>query len=157
MRVVGAVTIQYNHHGTLISLNDKGILICGCSGSGKTSLALHLYRRAKAARSHALIIADDQVILSANSGSLYGACPEAILGKIEIRGFGIVDISNFQNYPVPIDWYVELVPEEQAVRFYDDQTVELAGVSVPSLALAENDTERAANAILAALGMPLGV
>lgn len=147
----------HNHHGTLISIDGKGVLICGPSGNGKTSLALHLYRRALAAKLEVQIIADDQVLLSSSGAQLLGRCPPSIQGKIEVRGFGVVEQQPLNSISVPISWHVALVDQPKAVRFYEGATVELATIAVPSLSLAAQNIEGAANAIFAALRLPLSV
>lgn len=75
-------------HGGLIALRCggrwRGALIQGPSGIGKSDLAL----RALAAGFR--LVADDQVVVFASGGRLYGKAPESLAGLIEIRGLGIV-------------------------------------------------------------------
>lgn len=73
-------------HGSLVSVNEAGILIVGESGIGKSRLCLEAVRR-----SHKLV-ADDAVEIESDGKSLIGRAPEGIVGLIEIRGVGIVDV-----------------------------------------------------------------
>lgn len=71
-------------HATTIAWNGKAALICGVSGSGKSSLALHLMALG------CDLIADDQTEITPADGRLIARCPSAIKGQIEARGFGIL-------------------------------------------------------------------
>lgn len=73
-----------NIHGTLVSLDNKGILLVGKSGSGKSDLALRLIMEHSAK-----LVSDDRVDVALINGELYGFAPSAIEGKLEIRGVGI--------------------------------------------------------------------
>lgn len=93
-----------NVHGTLVLLGDRGVLITGPSGSGKSSLALDLIADA---RGFAMLVSDDRVLIEKGAdGRLIGRAPSAIAGRIEMRGVGIVDRS-FEPRAV-IDLVVEL-------------------------------------------------
>ena len=75
-------------HASAISFSGKGILILGASGSGKSKLALALISCG------AILIADDQVILNNNKNEIVLSAPKAILGKIEARNIGILEVSS---------------------------------------------------------------
>ena len=76
-----------NLHASAVSFSGKGILILGASGSGKSKLALALISCG------AILIADDQVILSNQRHKIILSAPKAILGKIEARNIGILEVS----------------------------------------------------------------
>ena len=76
-----------NLHASAVSFSGKGILILGASGSGKSKLALALISCG------AILIADDQVILSNQKNKIILSAPKAILGKIEARNIGILEVS----------------------------------------------------------------
>lgn len=65
---------------------DTGLLLVGESGAGKSDLALRLMERG------AMLVADDQVELSARSGRLFGSAPETIAGLLEVRRVGIIRV-----------------------------------------------------------------
>ncbi|WP_377386218.1 HPr kinase/phosphorylase [Rhodobacter lacus] len=72
-------------HATAVALPpDRGVLILGPSGSGKSSLALRLMALG------ATLVADDRVQLSVEAGALIARCPAPIRGLIEARGAGIL-------------------------------------------------------------------
>jgi len=73
-----------NVHGTAVSIDDKGLLILGQSGSGKSQLALALITHG------AKLISDDQVILVNTESEIILSAPKSISGKIEARFVGIL-------------------------------------------------------------------
>ena len=75
-------------HASAVSFSGKGLLILGASGSGKSKLALALISCG------AILIADDQVILNNNKNEIVLSAPKAILGKIEARNIGILEVSS---------------------------------------------------------------
>lgn len=76
-------------HGTLVEVSGVGILIQGKSGVGKSETALELVQRG-----HRLV-ADDAVRIVCRDGSrLYGFVSQTIEHHLEIRGLGIINISD---------------------------------------------------------------
>lgn len=74
-------------HATSIHLPGLGgALIVGPSGSGKSDLALRIIDEG------ALLVADDQTVLSIEGGQLIARSPLAIAGQLEVRGVGIVSV-----------------------------------------------------------------
>ncbi|MEM9574775.1 MAG: HPr kinase/phosphatase C-terminal domain-containing protein [Pseudomonadota bacterium] len=144
-------------HANLIAINGKGVLISGPSGSGKTLLALHLFRRCYHASIDVCWIADDQVVLEMRDKQLIGTAPSTIKGKIEIRGFGIVDAPLPQLQSVPVSLHISLEPETKMVRMWDGQMTNISGVEVRTLALSTANVEAAGNAVLAMLGHPIWI
>ena len=85
---------RINLHGTAIRINDLGILCVGASGSGKSELAFSLIEEAKRCGANAALIADDQIFLSFEDGTVIASRPEAPAGLIELRGSGIIEIES---------------------------------------------------------------
>lgn len=76
-------------HGTLVEVSGVGILIQGKSGVGKSETALELVQRG-----HRLV-ADDAVRIVCRDGArLYGFVSQTIEHHLEIRGLGIINISD---------------------------------------------------------------
>jgi HPr kinase/phosphorylase len=73
-------------HATTVALGDRGLLILGPSGSGKSGLALQLMAFG------ASLVADDRTILRLSGDSLLATCPSATRGLIEARGLGLLSV-----------------------------------------------------------------
>ena len=79
-----ATTIQ----GCMLDVRGTGILISGKSGVGKSETALGLIERGAA------LVADDIVQVRNIGGEIIANAPEMSRGYIEVRGLGIVKVSN---------------------------------------------------------------
>lgn len=138
-----------NLHGTAVVLGDRGVLITGRSGAGKTALALSLVDVARARGHFARLVADDQLLIEGGHGRLMAAAPASIAGLVEVYGLG----------PAPIAWEgralidlaVRLVDAADAPRFQEDAKEIIAGIHVPSISLAERNAVVAASAVMARL------
>jgi len=71
-------------HASCVAIRNKGILILGDSGMGKSDLALRLMDGG------ARLVADDRTELTVEHGRLCARAPKSIAGLIEVRGLGIV-------------------------------------------------------------------
>jgi HPr kinase/phosphorylase len=71
-------------HATTVALGDRGLLILGRSGAGKSALALALMSLG------ATLVADDRTIVTGRDETLVATCPPAIRGLIEARGLGLL-------------------------------------------------------------------
>ncbi len=130
-------------HGTCIELFGLGVLLRGPSGSGKSDLALRLID------SGARLIADDQVVLTAEAGRIRAAAPTRIGGRIEARGVGIVQVATIEAAPVAL--VVDLVAPADVPRLPEPSVCRLAGIALPSIALAPFEASAAAKVRLAVL------
>ncbi len=74
-----------NIHATCIVLNNRGILLTGPSGSGKSDLALRMIFE-----KGAFLVADDRTNICNGEGRPTASCPESIKGLLEVRGIGII-------------------------------------------------------------------
>ena len=92
-------------HATLVSLQNKGILLKGKSGSGKSDLALRLIEN-----KDAVLVADDMVELNVDNNSLIGRAPQNLAGLLEVRGIGIV------RYPYEKESKIDLIVNLQNTR-----------------------------------------
>lgn len=124
-------------HGTCVALGRSAALIRGASGSGKSDLALRflfLARRGPAALEAPKLLADDQVILSREDNMIRAHPPEAIAGKLEVRGVGIVEVKWTQDADLVL--VVDLVAPGEVERMPAHETVDILGVPVRRLRLA---------------------
>jgi HPr kinase/phosphorylase len=125
-------------HGTCVALGQRGALLRGPSGCGKSDLALRflsLARRGPAATEAPALVADDQVELTRDGGSVLATAPESIRGKIEVRGVGIVNVKSIATCQLVL--VIDLVAPEAVQRMPEpDAKVSLVGVDLPLLRLA---------------------
>jgi serine kinase of HPr protein (carbohydrate metabolism regulator) len=117
-------------HATSVVLGDRCVLLSGPSGSGKSDLALRLIDRG------AVLVSDDYTLVKRVDGRLIATAPANIVGKIEVRGIGIVDLPHAEAAPVAlvIELFdsVDRMPEAPMIRL-------LAGVEVPLIKLAPRE------------------
>ncbi len=130
-------------HGTCVELFGLGVLLRGPSGSGKSALALRLIDGG------ARLVADDQVVLTAEAGRIRAAAPTRIAGRIEARGVGIVQVATIEAAPVAL--VVDLVAPTDVARLPEPSECRLAGIAVRSIALAPFEASAAAKVRLAVL------
>lgn len=125
-------------HGVLMAVLDRGTLILGGSGTGKSELALELI-----SRGHRLV-ADDAVQISRRGESVYGEAPELTAGILAIDGLGLVDVAEIfgpaaLQAETKIDLCIDLKPDPEP-GFSDLLSDEcpahnILGVPVPLVAL----------------------
>ena len=114
-------------HATSVAIGQHCVLLIGPSGAGKSDLALRLIDRG------AMLISDDQTVLTVLDGRLLAAAPPTISGMIEVRGVGILAVASVADIPVALvvtlGEPVERMPPEGV-------TQEIAGIPLPVVALA---------------------
>jgi serine kinase of HPr protein (carbohydrate metabolism regulator) len=134
-------------HASAVAIGGRAVLIGGLPGMGKSDLALRLIDRG------AVLISDDYCDVRRLEGHVRASAPATILGKIEMRGLGIVEMANVQQ--VPIALFVDLdQPPERLPE--PGETRSLAGVAVPVLRLAglEASAPLKVEAALRLIGLP---
>lgn len=110
------------HHATTVALGDRGALILGPSGSGKSGLALQLM--ALGAR----LVADDRTILTVVAGRLIATCPPALRGRIEARGIGILNAEPVESAAITL---AINLGESGAERLPPQRSIVIEGVTIP--------------------------
>jgi hypothetical protein len=114
-------------HATCVAIAGRGVLIRGCSGSGKSDLALRLIDRG------ARLVSDDYTVLSENGGRILARPPDTIVGKLEVRGVGIVELEPAVDVAVCLMADLDRTPE----RLPDGpHGVSLLGTLLPAVGLA---------------------
>ena len=79
-------------HATTVAVADRGLLILGPSGSGKSMLAIRLIALG------AKLVSDDQTRVTVQGGRLIASCPNPDLqGLIEARGLGILRAASVET------------------------------------------------------------
>jgi len=119
-------------HASAVAVGERGVLVRGASGSGKSSLVLGLIDRDP---DTSFLVADDRVLLAAVDGRLEASPPETIAGRLEVRGLGIVAVPYVS--PCGIGLVVDLLPAERCPRFPEprERTTVLLGHALRRLLL----------------------
>jgi HPr kinase/phosphorylase len=108
-------------HATAVAWAGRGLLILGPSGSGKSALALQLMALG------CDLVSDDQTLVTVRDGQMWARAPDAIRGRIEARGVGLLAAA-----PVvaPIVLAADLgIDEDQ--RLPPERWREIGGVRLP--------------------------
>jgi HPr kinase/phosphorylase len=114
-------------HATCVELSDRGIVLLGPSGSGKSDLALRLIDRG------ARLVADDQLTVERRGDRLLGRPAEALAGLLEVRGYGIVKLPWLAACRLGLA--VGLDPVGPLPRLPEPESYDLLGVRLPYLRL----------------------
>ena len=123
-------------HGVLIRLLNKGVLITGKSGLGKSECAVELLYKG------AFLVADDVVLIKKAKDSLIGFPPETIKNLIEIRGIGIINVKDiFGEESIidtsQIDLMIELVDYKNDFNYerlgYDTTFIKILDTKIPHM------------------------
>ncbi len=121
-------------HANALVFNQKGLLIFGESGTGKSDLSLRLIDEG------GILISDDYTILSLRQTNepletpslwtdipkIWASCPDTLAGLLEIRGLGIIKTPYIQTHP--LDCVIMLqadYPRMPDVDFFDYKNVRL--------------------------------
>lgn len=136
-------------HASCVLVGRAAVLIRGASGSGKSRLALALIEAgANGTLPFARLVADDRVQLTVAHGRLLASAPEAIKGKIEVRGNGIREVA-YETVAL-VRLVVDLEASDSArLPEAAARGVEISGVKLSRLPVASG--EDALPAILAAV------
>ncbi len=122
----------------------RAVLLRGPSGAGKSDLALRLIDRG------ARLVADDQTHLVRKGRALMASAPEAIAGRMEVRGVGIVALPRAQLIGrAPVALLVDLVAANKIERLPEPAVERVEGLSLPVLALAPFEASAVAKLHLA--------
>ncbi len=119
-----------NIHGTLISVDGKGVLLKGESGSGKSDLALRFIKNEKAK-----LVADDRVDIDISDNRVIGKAPLILKGKLEVRNIGIIEDVETTNQ-VDVFLCVELVKNRECLdRLPQDEFEIILNKKIPKIKL----------------------
>lgn len=118
-------------HANSLQIADRGLLIVGRSGTGKSAISLELIDRARFSNKRAALIADDFSEITERDQHLIAKAPTELKGLIEIRGAGIYHIAH--NDSVVLTHAVTL--GEASVRFPENYFYNLNDVKLPMIKL----------------------
>ena len=130
-------------HGTAVALDGRAVLIRGASGSGKSDLALRFIALCGGLPPDgiAILVADDQVEARVHREMLVVSAPATIAGQIEVRGIGITKFPYVASARLAL--VADLVPTAAIVRMPEPEMCEIAGISVPLVAIAPFESSAA--------------
>lgn len=116
---------MFNIHASCVSWQNKGILIIGKSGSGKSDLCLRLIQEYGA-----FLVADDRVNLNVSHETIFATSPDNIKHLLEVRGIGILNPPSVDA--CAINMVVELVDKSEVVeRLPDNEFWTHGGIQIP--------------------------
>lgn len=113
-------------HASSVAIGGRAVLIGGRPGQGKSDLALRLVDRG------ARLVSDDYTFVRRVQGQAIASAPPTILGKIEVRGVGLIELETEQDVPIALFVDLDLVPDRLPEQ--GDARM-LAGVSIPTVSL----------------------
>lgn len=125
-------------HASSVIYGTKGLLILGVSGAGKSSLVLEILENTNV---FSRLIGDDRVYLENNHQRLLCSPHPQLMGKLEVRGFGIIDLA-YEPQAV-IHGIIQL--EEAEVRLPIADSMEIMGITLPKLVLSLKNTANSLN------------
>jgi serine kinase of HPr protein (carbohydrate metabolism regulator) len=134
-----------NLHATAVLIGDRGILVMGPSGAGKTTLALALLDHFAGVGQFARLISDDQVFLSAKGARVVCRAPASIAGLAEVHGIGPQPVA-YERSAV-IDLCLELV-EGKPERFQEQASLTIESVAIPKIMVPARNVPAALQIVL---------
>jgi serine kinase of HPr protein (carbohydrate metabolism regulator) len=136
-------------HASAVIIENKGILICGGPGTGKSFLALALIDNCYRNGWFAGLVSDDQTELANANGRLLARSPASIAGKLEIRGCGIIRQPYVKSAIIHL--VVDLTNSDQIERMPLPTLVTIEDVPVRQLMIPARQTRQAIQMIFAVL------
>jgi HPr kinase/phosphorylase len=123
-------------HATALVVGERGLLVRGPAGAGKSGLALALIARSRENKTFAALIGDDRVFLRARTGRLLARGAPDFAGMIERRGEGLVTVRHAESGVVRL--VADLAARGATVARIPgegEDVVDLLGVRLPRLQL----------------------
>jgi HPr kinase/phosphorylase len=126
-------------HGVLMDILGLGVLLTGESGIGKSECALDLV-----VRGHRLVADDTVEIRCRGQSILIGTCPELTRHHVEIRGLGLVNVTDLFGVSATrsskrVEMIVHLERWESGREYdrlgLDIETASILGVAIPRVTM----------------------
>ncbi|MDA7948659.1 MAG: HPr kinase/phosphatase C-terminal domain-containing protein [Hyphomicrobiaceae bacterium] len=144
-------------HGTCVAISGCAVLLRGAPGSGKSDLALRFistFGAADGGTKGAVLVSDDQVLISRNGDELHARAPDAIAGKLEVRGVGIVNVDHLDGVRLSLIANMTRAGDVPRLPPEPARQEQLLGVSVPVLNLNPVEPSCPVKLKLALIGRP---
>lgn len=110
-------------HAGCALIGQSACLFLGPSGSGKSDLLLRLIDDG------AMLISDDQVLLSRDAEHIIAQPPEKIAGLLEVRGLGVIRVKYTEQ--APLTHVFKLVARDAIERMPDPHFYDCLGMQLP--------------------------
>lgn len=136
-------------HASVVALDDRGVMITGPAGAGKSTLARALVADWTGRGRFAALVTDDQAHLSAEGGRLIARPPARIAGLVEVYGLGILSVRHLAA--VRLSLVVALAAGAPRWPADEAATQLLHGVALPSVCLSQRNTAATVLAVAALL------
>lgn len=120
-------------HATALVIGEKGIVILGASGAGKSALAERLIAEARARGLFARLVGDDRLRFRVEAGRLIAAPHPILAGRIERRGIGIVAVPALDEAVIGHVVLLEATPSRLPDPAAATRVIE--GLPLPSITL----------------------
>ena len=114
-------------HATTVQLSGQGVMLCGPSASGKSDLGLRLIETG------AKLVADDRTNLTLSSNTIEASAPKEIVGKMEVRGIGIITFNPILKTRLAL--VINLIKASDMQRLPKIETTVILGVTLPLVRL----------------------
>lgn len=114
-------------HATCVAVAERGLLLIGPSGSGKSDLAFRLIEGG------ARLVSDDQVEIAEEGGVLLASPPPSISGMMEVRGVGLVRLPTRES--VTLRLVLAMSSRNQVPRLPEAGEWRLGDVALPQYSL----------------------
>lgn len=140
-------------HGTAIALQGHAALIRGPAGAGKSDLALRCLMQPATplVPQTAVLIADDQVLVTPEGDRLTLTCPPTIRGLMEVRGIGLMPVPLRDSAELAL--IVDLVSSGEIERLPEpDEQTDLFGIAVRRIKLTPFEASAPLKLLLALQG-----
>ena len=124
-------------HASAVRIGNRGVLIRGPSGSGKSRLAFDLITSGRSGQiAPAILVGDDRVHLDTGAGQLRVRAAPELAGLIEIRGLGIRHCEFTEEAIVGL--VVDLAaPDGERLPPSEALTARIFGVLIPRIPVAD--------------------
>lgn len=137
-----------NIHASCVVYKDKGVLICGKSGSGKSDLSLRLIMDKGFS-----LVGDDRIDIFEKRGKLRAYSVNTIANMLEVRGLGLMYFSS--KKAANIELVVDLAENmSEVVRLPEPEFIELEGIKIPKITIWPFEASATDKVLLALMQKP---
>jgi len=130
-------------HASSVARGGDAVLFLGPPGSGKSDLVLRLIQQGWT------LVADDQVALRPDAGTLRAEAPPALRGLLEVRGLGILGPLPVAEPAPAVRLVLHLRDRQDVPRLPEPESWTCEGIALPALPLHAFDASAPAKVALA--------